>query len=178
MLNHHRLSLRGFAVCLVSSTAIALAAWAGDAAAAEIHILNWQGWGTDQPFAISEFEKRTGIKCIFDSKVGKTKLDPDRAAAVFRIFQETLTNIVRHAKATEASIHLRREGDKLVLEVQNNGRGVAGRENSGTRSLDVLGIRERATSLHGEVNIVSGQGSGTLVGVRVPLHRAGELKKN
>ena len=127
---------------------------------------------------IREFEQRTGIKCIFDSKVGKAKLDPDRAAAVFRIFQETLTNIVRHAKATEASIHLRREGDKLVLEVQNNGRGVAGRENSGTRSLDVLGIRERATSLHGEVNIVSGQGSGTLVGVRVPLHRAGELKKN
>jgi len=66
MLNHHGLSFRGFAIGLVSSTAIALAAWAGDAAAAEIHILNWQGWGTDQPFAIADFEKQTGIKVVHD----------------------------------------------------------------------------------------------------------------
>ena len=127
---------------------------------------------------VREFQERTGIKCVFDSKLGKAKLDPDRAAAVFRMFQETLTNIVRQAKATQASIHLSQEEDKLVLEVHNNGRGVAGRETSGERSLDVLGMRERATSLNGEVNIVSRQGSGTLVGVRIPLQRASELKKN
>jgi len=97
---------------------------------------------------------------------------------VFRIFQETLTNIVRQAKATQASIHLRQEGDKLVLEVQNNGRGVAGRQISGTRSLGVLGMRERATNLNGEVNIVSREGNGTVVGVRILLPRASEPKKN
>jgi len=127
---------------------------------------------------LREFEERTGIKCVFDSKVGKANLDPDRATALFRIFQETLTNFVRQAKATQASIHLKREGDKLVLEVQNNGRGIAERDIAGTRSLDVLGMRERATSLDGEVNIVSRQGRGTLVGVRIPLHRPSELKKN
>jgi len=127
---------------------------------------------------VRDFEVRTGIRCVFESKVGKARLDPDRATAVFRIFQDTLTNIVRRAKPTQASIHLRREGDKLVLEVQNNGRGVAGREISGTQALDVLGIRERATSLNGEVNIVSRQGSGTRVDVRIPLHRVSELKKN
>jgi PAS domain S-box-containing protein len=126
---------------------------------------------------VREFEERTGIKCVFESKVGKAKLDPDRATAVFRIFQETLTVIVRHAKPTQARIYLRLEGDNLVLDVQNKGRGVTGREISDTRSLDVLGMRERATSLNGEVNIVSRQG-GTRVGVRIPLHRASELKKN
>jgi len=125
-----------------------------------------------------EFERRTGIKCVVDSKVGEARLEPERATALFRIFQETLANIVRHAKPTEASVHLRREGDKLVLEVENNGRGVGGREISGASSLDVLGLRERASSLDGEINIVNQHGRGTLVGVRIPLHRASELKKN
>jgi PAS domain S-box-containing protein len=125
-----------------------------------------------------EFEVQTGIKCEFDSTVGKAQLDPDRATAVFRIFQETLTRIVGQARATRASIHLRQEGDKLVLEVENNGRRVTGREGSGTRSLDLLGMRERASMFDGEVDFVSRQGSGTRVGVRIPLHRSSELKKN
>ena len=141
-------------------------------------VLDAQGLEAAIAWQVRDFEVRTGIRCVFESKVGKARLDPDRATAVFRIFQDTLTNIVRRAKPTQASIHLRQEGDKLVLEVQNDGRGVAGREISGTRSLDVLGMRERATSLNGEVDIVSRQGDGTRVGVRIPLHRSSELKKN
>jgi PAS domain S-box-containing protein len=141
-------------------------------------VLDESGLEAAIAWQVREFEARTGIKCIFDSKVGKAKVDPDRATALFRIFQETLTNIVRQSKATQASVHLRKEGDKLVLEVQNNGRGAAEPEISGTRSLDVLGMRERVTSLNGEVDIVSPQGIGTLVGVRIPLHRVSELKKN
>ena len=76
---------------------------------------------------IEEFQERTGIPCEFDSKVRDPKLDPDRATAVFRILQEALSGIVRQARATRASIHLSEEGDKLVLEIQSNGRGVAGR---------------------------------------------------
>jgi len=141
-------------------------------------VLDDRGLEAAIAWQVREFEERTGIKCAFDSKVGAAKLDPDRATALFRIFQETLTNFVRQAKATQASIHLRREGDKLVLEVENNGRSVAGRDTARRLSLDVLGMRERATSLSGEVNIVSRPGSGTLVGVRIPLHRPSELKKN
>src|SRR5438876_4048008 len=141
-------------------------------------VLDAQGLEAAIAWQVRDFEVRTGIRCVFESKVGKARLDPDRATAVFRIFQDTLTNIVGRAKPTQASIHLRQEGDKLVLEVQNDGRGVAGREISGTRSLDVLGMRERATSLNGEVDIVSRQGDGTRVGVRIPLHRSSELKKN
>ena len=121
-----------------------------------------------------EFEKRTGINCRFHSGLKHADLDQERATAVFRIFQETLTNVVRHAEATQVNVHLREEGDKLVLEVQDNGRGMAGRELSGPQSLGLLGMRERATMLDGEVNIISRQGRGTRVDVRIPIHRPGE----
>src|SRR6266516_2764569 len=126
---------------------------------------------------VQEFEKRTGIKCRFTCSLKHVDLGPDRTTAVFRIFQETLTNIVRHADATQVNIHLRAEGDKLVLEVQDNGRGMTGRELSGTRSLGLLGMRERATMLDGEVNIIGRQGKGTTVAVRIPLQRSGEMVK-
>jgi PAS domain S-box-containing protein len=126
---------------------------------------------------VREFEKRTGIKCRFTGSLKHVDLGPDRATAVFRIFQETLTNIVRHAGATQVNIQLREEGDKLVLEVQDNGRGMSGRELSGTRSLGLLGMRERATMLDGEVNIIGRQGRGTTVGVRIPILPPGEIMK-
>jgi len=126
---------------------------------------------------IQEFEKRTGIKCRYTFGSKHLDLGPDRATAVFRIFQETLTNIVRHADATQVNVHLREEGDKLVLEVQDNGRGMTGRELSGTRSLGLLGMRERATMLDGEVNIIGRQGKGTTVGVRIPIQSSGEIMK-
>ncbi|PYJ57526.1 MAG: hypothetical protein DME24_18820 [Verrucomicrobia bacterium] len=127
---------------------------------------------------IREFEKRTGIECQFKPGSRHLNLDPERATAVFRIFQETLTNIIRHAQATQVNIHLREEGDKLILEVQDNGRGLTGRERSGTRSLGLLGMRERATMLDGEINIIGRQGKGTTVGVRIPLHHpAPDAKK-
>jgi signal transduction histidine kinase len=125
-----------------------------------------------------DFEKRTGITCSFHSSLKHTDLDPDRATAVFRIFQETLTNIVRHAEATEVNIHLREEGDKVILEVQDNGRGMNGRGLAESGSLGLLGMRERATMLDGEVNIIGRQGIGTTVGVRIPIHRHSERSKD
>ena len=104
-------------------------------------------------------------------------LNPVRATAVFRIFQETLTNVLRHAQASQVNIYLREEENKLILEVQDNGRGVTGRELSGTKSLGLLGMRERATMLDGEVNIIGRQGKGTTVGVRIPIHRTDEVPK-
>ena len=104
-------------------------------------------------------------------------LGPELATAVFRIFQETLTNIVRHADATQVIIRLKEESDKLVLEVQDNGGGMTGRELAGTRSLGLIGMRERATMLDGEVNIIGRQGKGTTVGVRIPIQRPGEITK-
>lgn len=119
---------------------------------------------------IQDFEKRTGITCHFHSSVRRLDLDYERATAVFRIFQETLTNVVRHAAASQVNIYLREEDDKLILEVQDNGRGVTGRELAGTRSLGFLGMKERAMMLDGEVNVLGRQGKGTTVAVRIPVH--------
>ena len=126
---------------------------------------------------IQDFEKRTGITCHFHSSVRHLDLDSERATAVFRIFQETLTNVVRHAEASQVNIYMREEDDKLILEVQDNGRGVTGRELAGTKSLGLLGMRERAMMLDGEVNIIGRQGKGTTVGVRIPTHSPGHSKK-
>src|SRR5262249_42336417 len=120
-----------------------------------------------------DFEKRSGISCRFQSSLKQTDLDPDRATAVFRIFQETLTNIARHADATQVNVQLREEGNKLILEVRDNGRGM-----TGGGSLGLLGMRERATMLDGEVNIIGRQGKGTVVGVRIPIHRLAERSKS
>lgn len=126
---------------------------------------------------IQDFETRTGIKCEFTSNLKDVPLDRERATAVFRIFQETLTNIVRHAQATRVDIRLERRGDKLVLEVQDNGRGMTGGELSGVKSLGLLGMRERAMMLDGEVKIVGRRGKGTTVGLHIPLQRSGETPR-
>ena len=96
-------------------------------------------------------------------------LNPVRATAVFRIFQETLTSVVRRTRATQAAVHLREEGDKLVLEIENNGNLPAG-EDSQRGLLELLGMRERASMLDGKINISNRQGKGTCVDVRIPWH--------
>jgi signal transduction histidine kinase len=123
---------------------------------------------------IQDFQKRTGIRCEFASNLNDARLGPDRATAVFRIFQETLTNIVRHANATRVKIKLEATRGKLILKVEDNGRGVTARDLSGAKSLGLLGMRERATMLDGEVTIVGRRGKGTTVGLRIPLARPGE----
>ena len=121
---------------------------------------------------VHEFEARTGIKCEFNSRVRSARLDPERATALFRILQETLIHIVRRARATQASIHLREAGDKLVLEIQNNGSRLGKSEVSRMRSLNLLGIRERATMFDGTMSVVSRPGKGTLVDVQIPIGQA------
>jgi signal transduction histidine kinase len=123
---------------------------------------------------IQDFQKRTRIKCEFVSDLKDTPLSKDRATAAFRIFQETLTNIVRHAGATRVNILLGASHGKLSLEVQDNGKGVTSRDLSGAKSLGLLGMRERAVMLDGEVTIVGRRGKGTTVRLRIPLAQSGE----
>src|SRR5438477_7532837 len=123
---------------------------------------------------VQDFQKRTGIKCEFVSDLKDSRLSQDRATGAFRIFQETLTNIARHAGATRVNIRLAASHGKLILEVEDNGKGVTARDLSGAKSLGLLGMRERAMMLDGEVTIVGRRGKGTTVGLRIPLARSGE----
>ena len=88
---------------------------------------------------------------------------------MFRIFQETLTNVARHAKATRAEVVLQKQRDRLVLLIHDNGRGFDPADPSLSRSLGLLGMRERAAILGGRVDISTAPGKGTTVTAWIPL---------
>ncbi len=122
--------------------------------------LKWQG---------REFENRTGIKCAFTIEPDPLELDAERSTALFRIFQETLTNIIRHAKADVVNVQCRKKEGEVVLMVADNGCGVDPKKISDPHSLGLVGIRERALAYGGEVTIDGQSGTGTTVTARLPL---------
>jgi signal transduction histidine kinase len=116
-----------------------------------------------------EFEKRTGIRCRLQVSPEEISLDRDRSTAVFRIFQEALTNVARHAEATDVTASLQAREGAVELKVADNGRGITERELASPRSFGLLGIRERVHFLGGEVAIAGTPGQGTTVRVEIPL---------
>jgi signal transduction histidine kinase len=117
----------------------------------------------------TDFQARTGIECMFSLLPDNTLLDDRRSSAIFRILQEILTNVVRHANATCVSIDMREEAGNLIMEVEDNGRGITDEEKSNVRSLGLLGMKERANLLGGEVKIMRSDVQGTKVIVQVPI---------
>lgn len=93
----------------------------------------------------------------------------DRATAVFRILQEALTNVARHAQASRVSITVQTPGNDLLVEVTDNGKGVPSERIHDPQSFGLRGMFERAAALGGEVRIHGAPGQGTRVAVRVPL---------
>jgi PAS domain S-box-containing protein len=124
-----------------------------------------------------QFQARTGIVCYFDSHVDDVRLTRDQSTALFRIFQENLTNILRHAKATRVDITAEETESEFVLTLRDNGRGITDEEKSGAKSLGLLGMRERAHLVGGEVNIEGTEGRGTVVTVRIPLRALHRMTK-
>ena len=116
-----------------------------------------------------EFETRTGIECTLRLSVAPDEIEQNRATAVFRIFQEALTNVARHAEAQHVDIALRLEGGRLLLDVRDDGRGVLQEQLSSSRSLGVVGMRERAGALGGRVTVKPAEPKGTCVSLRMPL---------
>jgi signal transduction histidine kinase len=118
-----------------------------------------------------EFQKRTGIRCRTKLPPETTKPDHDVATTVFRIFQEILTNVARHSRATRVDIDLAIGEDKLELDVLDNGVGIQDRDVGGRKSLGLLGMQERALLFGGEVNVAGKAGEGTRVSVTIPIAR-------
>jgi PAS domain S-box-containing protein len=118
---------------------------------------------------VFDFQSRTGIECEFLSLPVDTSLDEKFSSAIFRIFQEILTNVTRHAKATSVSTSMREEAGTLILEVRDNGRGITEEETYNAKSLGLLGMRERVDLLGGQFSIMGVCGEGTIVTVRVPI---------
>jgi PAS domain S-box-containing protein len=117
--------------------------------------------------AAAEFAARTWIRCRLDLPPGVIVINQECTTALFRIFQETLTNVARHANASEVNVRLAREDGNLVLEVRDNGKGFSEERLAGG-SLGILGMRERVLLVAGEFTITGGPGKGTTVRVRIP----------
>ena len=118
---------------------------------------------------MKDYQKRSGITCTLKAGGRSLMMEKNRAAAVFRIFQEALTNVARHSKATAVNISLRKWGGKLHLRVADNGVGIEDSQVVAASSYGILGIRERAQSLGGQVSIRGLKGKGTTLELEIPL---------
>ena len=115
-----------------------------------------------------DFQKRTGIRCRVKLPPETVKPDIDVATTSFRIFQEILTNVARHSRATRVDIELEVSDAEVRMQVQDNGVGIADGDLHGRKSLGLLGMHERALLFGGEVNITGAPGHGTRVAVVIP----------
>ena len=118
---------------------------------------------------LQEFQTRTGIESKLISAPEETTLDADGSTTVFRILQEILTNVVRHAEATQVEVKLEETTAFLTLQVRDNGRGITESEIDSPKSIGLLGMQERARLRGGEVHLQGSPGRGTTVIVRLPL---------
>lgn len=116
----------------------------------------------------NQFQSQTGIVCEVKAEMKEALWDQELNTAFFRIFQESLTNIIRHAKATKVEVRLAEAGGHVTLEVKDNGRGISEAEIHNTKSIGLLGIHERATLLDGTLRIEGERGKGTTLTVRIP----------
>ncbi len=125
-----------------------------------------------------EFEARTGIHCRLALPKAKVVLPLEAATAVFRVFQEGLTNIARHAQATRAGVELSVRSGVLTLKVCDNGAGIADAPATGSNSLGLIGMRERAMRWGGHVDIRGVPGKGTTVTLRIPTGQGNAERKS
>ena len=116
-----------------------------------------------------EFQRRTGIRCSVAVPPRFVDPDKERSTTLFRIFQELLTNVARHANATRVNVSLAEGDETLALTVEDNGRGIKKKEIESPRSLGFLGLRERVLAFGGTVDVKGEEGKGTKVSVSIPM---------
>ncbi len=139
------------------------------AAALRPGILDDVGLVAALEWQIQEFQARTGIQCQLTGGLEESALDADRSTAAFRIFQEALTNVARHAQATRLEAGLEETATHFILQVRDNGRGIAPSEIGHPKSIGLLGMRERARQWGGTLEIQGAPGSGTTLTLRLRL---------
>ncbi|GAB6271017.1 MAG TPA: hypothetical protein DDZ34_04125 [Syntrophaceae bacterium] len=121
-----------------------------------------------------EFSRRTGIVCDVSFNPEDMTIDPDLTSTIFRIFQETLTNVQRHAKATKVTVNLKATDDQLEFVVKDNGKGIAEEQLKKPDSFGLMGIKERVYHWGGSEAIVGKIGKGTTITISIPLPKTGE----
>lgn len=123
-----------------------------------------------------EFQRRTGIVCNFRSNRSLVDVPKGQGVTVYRVCQEALTNVAKHAAASVVEVQLHRDGDGITLEISDNGRGFDASQSAPTDSWGVRGMQERARSHGGWLQIDSTAGRGTTVMLSIPLRRAQDAR--
>ena len=116
-----------------------------------------------------EYKKRYGIVFNLDCLNSQLRIDKNLEITLFRIFQESVTNVVRHSKATQVTVAMRHEKGQLVMGIQDNGIGIQKEKIEDSSSIGLIGIRERVRSWSGEVQFLGTAGKGTSVEIRIPM---------
>jgi signal transduction histidine kinase len=116
-----------------------------------------------------DFQNRTSIRCRVTLPQEPLVLDIERSTAIFRIFQESLTNVARHAQATRVEARLEKDVTQIRLQVSDNGKGFDLEEVKGRKSLGLVGMQERALLLNGVIKLESVPGEGTIMSLSIPL---------
>jgi two-component system sensor histidine kinase UhpB len=116
-----------------------------------------------------EFEAQAGIACTLQASMKELELDPEQATALFRIAQEALTNIAKHAQASAVAIKLTRSRGVLTLKIADNGRGIRPGDRAKPDSFGLRGMTERARALGGTLNLGHVPGGGTEVAIKIRL---------
>ncbi len=132
------------------------------------HLLDDLGLTAAIEWQAEEFQQRTGITCSLTIVPAEITLDAPRSTAIFRIFQETLTNVARHSGASAVTVQLRLDNTGIILNVDDNGRGISDLQLHDSRSFGLLGVRERAHYWGGTVSITGEPARGTHVSVFLP----------
>jgi two-component system, NarL family, sensor histidine kinase UhpB len=132
-------------------------------------ILDHLGLAAALEWQAQEFQTLTGIRCHVSARLREPPWDPELTTTLFRIFQETLTNVIRHAEAKHVNVQLKEDAVRVILEVRDDGRGISSEEISDPRSMGLLGMRERAALLGGDFRIRPLRGGkGTRACVAIP----------
>ena len=139
-------------------------------------VLDTLGLSAAIEWQANDFAARTGIKCQVVIPDKELALKRDITTAMFRILQESLTNVLRHAQATRIEIHLEHNSQEMVLSVRDNGKGIAAADLNNPHSIGLVGMRERAALLGGECRITPLPSKGTEVEVRLPFSSTQDTK--
>ena len=132
-------------------------------------ILDHLGLSASIEWQAHDFQKRTGITCELLIDPPNIVIDGGRTMTLFRIFQEALTNVVRHAEATRVTVRLEKTDEEIVLIIADDGKGITNEQLSKPRSFGILGVSERVRFWGGNVTVEGTGGSGTMMRVALPL---------
>ena len=127
---------------------------------------------------LTKFAERNELKCTFEDKSFVFELDPQQSLTLFRILQESLTNIVKHAKASEVKVKLLQTNDSLQLSITDNGIGFNSQSATKLESYGLIGMKERAFLINGNLSVTSKKNAGTTIKIEIPYNNSVKKQNN